>query len=386
MNTLPIILTGDRPTGSLHLGHYVGSLRQRVALQQDHQQYVLIADLQGLTDNGSNPQKIRDNIPQVLADYLAVGIDPTLTTICLQSALPALAELTVLYMNIVTVARVERNPTVKNEIAQKGFTRSLPVGFMAYPISQAADITAFKAEMVPVGDDQLPMIEQTNEIVHKMNSLFSSPVLRPCQALLSDTGRLPGIDGSAKMSKSLGNTLLLSASEETIHRAVSAMYTDPNHLKISDPGKIEGNVVFTWLDAFHPDKAKVAAMKAHYQQGGLGDRVCKNELETCLQELIAPIRERRATFIADKGMLMELLKKGSERAHEVTQKTLQEVKRGLVCHAIPGIIRHQRCPAAMTQTDSHQSRCHQHWKTPADAASRFPGAATSPASLRGRLS
>ncbi|HFL1386540.1 TPA: tryptophan--tRNA ligase [Salmonella enterica subsp. enterica serovar Typhimurium] len=303
--------------------------RQVSPLQQDHQQYVLIADLQGLTDNGSNPQKIRDNIPQVLADYLAVGIDPTLTTICLQSALPALAELTVLYMNIVTVARVERNPTVKNEIAQKGFTRSLPVGFMAYPISQAADITAFKAEMVPVGDDQLPMIEQTNEIVHKMNSLFSSPVLRPCQALLSDTGRLPGIDGSAKMSKSLGNTLLLSASEETIHRAVSAMYTDPNHLKISDPGKIEGNVVFTWLDAFHPDKAKVAAMKAHYQQGGLGDRVCKNELETCLQELIAPIRERRATFIADKGMLMELLKKGSERAHEVTQKTLQEVKRGL---------------------------------------------------------
>lgn len=173
------------------------------------------------------------------------------------------------------------------------------------------------------------MIEQTNEIVHKMNSLFSSPVLRPCQALLSDTGRLPGIDGSAKMSKSLGNTLLLSASEETIHRAVSAMYTDSNHLKISDPGKIEGNVVFTWLDAFHPDKAKVAAMKVHYQQGGLGDRVCKNELETCLQELIAPIRERRATFIADKGMLMELLKKGSERAHEVTQKTLQEVKRGL---------------------------------------------------------
>lgn len=225
--------------------------------------------------------------------------------------------------------------------------------------------------MVPVGDDQLPMIEQTNEIVHKMNSLFSSPVLRPCQALLSDTGRLPGIDGSAKMSKSLGNTLLLSASEETIHRAVSAMYTDPNHLKISDPGKIEGNVVFTWLDAFHPDKAKVAAMKAHYQQGGLGDRVCKNELETCLQELIAPIRERRATFIADKGMLMELLKKGSERAHEVTQKTLQEVKRGLGLPTLFRIIRHQRCPAAMTQTDSHQSRCHQHWKTPADAASRF---------------
>lgn len=244
----------------------------------------------------------------MLADYLAVGIDPTLTTICLQSALPALAELTVLYMNIVTVARVERNPTVKMRLPKRFLPVPCRSGSWRIPLA-AADITAFKAEMVPVGDDQLPMIEQTNEIVHKMNSLFSSPVLRPCQALLSDTGRLPGIDGSAKMSKSLGNTLLLSASEETIHRAVSAMYTDPNHLKISDPGKIEGNVVFTWLDAFHPDKAKVAAMKAHYQQGGLGDRVCKNELETCLQELIAPIRERRATFIADKGMLMELLKK-----------------------------------------------------------------------------
>ncbi|MGW1444065.1 tryptophan--tRNA ligase [Serratia rhizosphaerae] len=329
MNDQTIILTGDRPTGPLHLGHFVGSLRQRVALQHDYQQYVLIADLQGLTDNGSNPQKIRDNIPEVLADYLAAGIDPSLTTICLQSALPALAELTALYMNIVTVARVERNPTVKNEIAQKGFARSLPVGFLVYPISQAADITAFKASRVPVGDDQLPMIEQTNEIVHKMNSLFPEPVLRHCKAMLSDTGRLPGIDGNAKMSKSLGNTLLLSASEETIHRAVSAMYTDEKHLKVTDPGQITGNMVFTYLDAFHTDKAKVAEMKAHYQRGGLGDRACKNELETCLQELIAPMRERRATYIQDKGMLMALLKQGSERAYEVTQRTLQEVKRGL---------------------------------------------------------
>jgi len=294
MNT-PTILTGDRPTGPLHLGHFVGSLRQRVALHQTHNQFVLIADLQGLTDNGSNPQKIRDNIPEVLADYLAAGIDPNLTTICLQSALPALAELTMLYMNIVTVARVERNPTVKNEIAQKGFARSLPVGFMAYPISQAADITAFKAECVPVGDDQLPMIEQTNEIVHKMNSLLPA----------------------------------LSASEETIHRAVSAMYTDPNHLKVSDPGQIEGNVVFTYLDAFHPDKEKVAAMKAHYQAGGLGDRVCKNELEGCLQELIAPMRERRAMYMRDKGELMAMLKRGTERAQGVTQETLREVKVGL---------------------------------------------------------
>ena len=329
MNTSQTILTGDRPTGQLHLGHYVGSLRQRVLLQHDHQQFILVADLQGLTDNGSNPQKISSNILEVMADYLAVGIDPQKTTICLQSALPALAELSALYMNIVTVARVERNPTVKNEIAQKGFSRSLPVGFLAYPISQAADITAFKAELVPVGDDQLPMIEQTNEIVHKMNSLTTTPILQHCKALLSDVSRLPGIDGNAKMSKSLGNTLTLSASEEEIHRAVSTMYTDPNHLRVADPGQVEGNVVFTYLDAFHADKAFVAEMKAHYRRGGLGDRQCKNALETCLQELLAPIRERRATYIQDKGMLLTLLRRGSERAHELTQRTLHEVKRGL---------------------------------------------------------
>ena len=329
MNTSQTILTGDRPTGQLHLGHYVGSLRQRALLQHDHQQFILVADLQGLTDNGSNPQKISSNILEVMADYLAVGIDPQKITICLQSALPALAELSALYMNIVTVARVERNPTVKNEIAQKGFSRSLPVGFLAYPISQAADITAFKAELVPVGDDQLPMIEQTNEIVHKMNSLTTTPILRHCKALLSDVSRLPGIDGNAKMSKSLGNTLTLSASEEEIHRAVSAMYTDPNHLRVADPGQTEGNVVFTYLDAFHADKTFVAEMKAHYRRGGLGDRQCKNALETCLQELLAPIRERRATYIQDKGMLLALLRRGSERAHELTQRTLHEVKRGL---------------------------------------------------------
>ena len=329
MNTSQTILTGDRPTGQLHLGHYVGSLRQRVLLQHDHQQFILVADLQGLTDNGSNPQKISSNILEVMADYLAVGIDPQKTTICLQSALPALAELSALYMNIVTVARVERNPTVKNEIAQKGFSRSLPVGFLAYPISQAADITAFKAELVPVGDDQLPMIEQTNEIVHKMNSLTATPILQHCKALLSDVSRLPGIDGNAKMSKSLGNTLTLSASEEEIHRAVSTMYTDPNHLRVADPGQTEGNVVFTYLDAFHADKTFVAEMKAHYRRGGLGDRQCKNALETCLQELLAPIRERRATYIQDKGMLLTLLRRGSERAHELTQRTLHEVKRGL---------------------------------------------------------
>lgn len=323
------ILTGDRPTGQLHLGHYVGSLRQRVALQNLYPQFVLIADLQGLTDNGSNPQKISHNIFEVMADYLAVGIDPAKTTICLQSALPALAELTMLYMNIVSVARVERNPTVKAEIAQKGFSRTLPTGFLVYPISQAADITAFKADRVPVGDDQLPMLEQTNEIVHKMNSLLPEPALVPCQAMLSAVSRLLGIDGNAKMSKSLGNTLTLGASADEISKAVHAMYTDPNHLRVSDPGQIEGNVVFTYLDAFHPDATQVAAMKEHYQRGGLGDRQCKQELEACLQALLEPIRERRHHFSADKAALMEILQAGTEKAREVTQQTLNEVKRGL---------------------------------------------------------
>ncbi|MFO6493875.1 tryptophan--tRNA ligase [Hafnia alvei] len=323
------ILTGDRPTGQLHLGHYIGSLRQRVALQDLYPQFVLIADLQGLTDNGSNPQKISHNIFEVMADYLAVGIDPAKTTICLQSALPALAELTMLYMNIVSVARVERNPTVKAEIAQKGFSRTLPTGFLVYPISQAADITAFKADRVPVGDDQLPMLEQTNEIVHKMNSLLPEPTLVPCQAMLSAVSRLPGIDGNAKMSKSLGNTLTLGASADDISKAVHAMYTDPNHLRVSDPGQIEGNVVFTYLDAFHPDTAQVSAMKEHYQRGGLGDRQCKQELEACLQALLEPIRERRLQFSADKAALMEILQAGTEKAREVTQQTLAEVKRGL---------------------------------------------------------
>lgn len=323
------ILTGDRPTGQLHLGHYIGSLRQRVALQDLYPQFVLIADLQGLTDNGSNPQKISHNIFEVMADYLAVGIDPAKTTICLQSALPALAELTMLYMNIVSVARVERNPTVKAEIAQKGFSRTLPTGFLVYPISQAADITAFKADRVPVGDDQLPMLEQTNEIVHKMNSLLPEPTLVPCQAMLSAVSRLPGIDGNAKMSKSLGNTLTLGASADDISKAVHAMYTDPNHLRVSDPGQIEGNVMFTYLDAFHPDTAQVAAMKEHYQRGGLGDRQCKQELEACLQALLEPIRERRLQFSADKAALMEILQAGTEKAREVTQQTLAEVKRGL---------------------------------------------------------
>ena len=323
------ILTGDRPTGSLHLGHFVGSLRQRVELQHAHNQTILVADLQGLTDNGHNPGKISENILNVVADYLAVGIDPAKSTICLQSALPALAELTMYYLNLVTVSRLERNPTVKSEIEQKGFARSLPAGFLVYPVSQAADITAFAATHVPVGDDQLPMIEQTNEIVRSFNRIVGTPVLLECQALLSKVSRLPGIDGKAKMSKSLGNTITLGASEAEIHAAVMKMYTDPNHLRVSDPGQIEGNVVFSYLDAFGRDEAKVAQLKQQYQQGGLGDVAIKRLLESELQELLAPIRARRTAYLADKAELVRILREGTERANDVSQQVLARVKRAL---------------------------------------------------------
>ena len=323
------ILTGDRPTGCLHLGHFVGSLRQRVALQHDHNQTILVADLQGLTDNAHNPGKISENILNVVADYLAVGIDPAKTTICLQSALPALAELTMYYLNLVTVARLERNPTVKSEIEQKGFARSLPAGFLVYPVSQAADITAFAATHVPVGDDQLPMIEQTNEIVRSFNRIVGDSVLVECQAMLSKVSRLPGIDGKAKMSKSLGNTITLGASEAEIHAAVMKMYTDPNHLRVSDPGQIEGNVVFSYLDAFGRDEALVAQLKQQYQQGGLGDVAIKRLLESELQELLAPIRARRTAYLADKAELVRILREGTERANDVSQQVLARVKRAL---------------------------------------------------------
>lgn len=324
-----IVLTGDRPTGQLHLGHYIGSLRQRVELQKTHTQYVMIADMQGLTDNGHNPQKVSDNIIQVMADYLAVGLDPAKTTFCLQSALPALAELTMLYMNIVTVARVERNPTVKNEIKQKQFGHSIPTGFLVYPISQAADITAFGAELVPVGDDQVPMLEQTNEIVDKMNSLIPNPILKRCKPILSDVGRLPGIDGNAKMSKTLGNTLMLGASADEVSQAVKSMYTDPNHLRVEDPGQVEGNVVFTYLDAFHSDKEEIARWKEHYARGGLGDMKCKRLLEETLQGLLTPIRTRRAELMQDKGALLDILRAGTQKSYDVTQNTLHQIKEGL---------------------------------------------------------
>ncbi|MDX7642527.1 tryptophan--tRNA ligase [Aeromonas caviae] len=342
----PVILTGDRPTGKLHIGHYVGSLRQRVAAQHHYRQFVMIADLQALTDNGHNPAKVTDHVLEVMADYLASGLDPAKTTFCLQSALPALAELTTYYLNLVSVARLERNPTVKAEIQQKGFERSLPAGFLVYPVSQAADITAFRATHVPVGEDQLPMLEQTNEIVRRFNTLVGKEVLTECQPILSDTGRLPGIDGKAKMSKSLGNTIELGMSSDEIRQAVFAMYTDPNHLKVSDeirqavfamytdpnhlkvndPGQVEGNTVFAYLDAFHPDKTLVAEMKAHYQRGGLGDMRCKQVLNDCLQTLLAPMRERREAAIADKRQLLRLLQQGTEQARSLTDEVLAEVK------------------------------------------------------------
>ncbi|WP_099063971.1 tryptophan--tRNA ligase [Serratia sp. BW106] len=323
------ILTGDRATGSLHLGHYVGSLRQRVELQQQHQQTVLVADLQGLTDNGNNPQKISTNVLNLVADYLAVGIDPQKTTICLQSALPALAELTMYYLNLVSVARLERNPTVKSEIIEKDFSRSLPAGFLVYPVSQAADITAFGATHVPVGEDQLPMLEQTNEIVRRFNRIVGQQVLTECQPLLSNVSRLPGLDGQGKMSKSRGNTITLGADANQVHKAVMSMFTDPGHLNVSDPGQVEGNMVFTYLDAFCDDAVLVADLKEHYRRGGLGDMKIKRLLEDCLQSLLEPIRTRRADYLADKGELLRILQQGTRCADQVSRQTLVRVKAAL---------------------------------------------------------
>ncbi|WP_151815798.1 tryptophan--tRNA ligase [Acinetobacter soli] len=325
----PIILTGDRPTGQLHLGHFVGSLRSRVGLQDSHHQHILLADAQALTDNADNPDKVRRNILEVALDYLAVGIDPTKTTICVQSCLPALNELTMLYLNFVTVARLERNPTIKSEIQMRGFERDIPAGFLCYPVAQAADITAFKATVVPVGEDQIPMIEQTNELVRRVNRQIGQDLLPECKALLSNTGRLPGFDGKAKMSKSLGNTIVLNASDKDIKKAVNAMYTDPNHLCIEDPGQVEGNIVFAYLDAFDPDKEEVEALKAHYRRGGLGDGTVKKRLEGILKELISPIRERREALAKDPDYIMDILREGTIKCQNITQATLDEVKDGL---------------------------------------------------------
>jgi tryptophanyl-tRNA synthetase len=325
----PIVLTGDRPTGPLHLGHYAGSLKARVALQKTSDQYLLLADVQALTDNVGQPHKVTGNVLEVALDYLAVGIDPKLSTIFIQSEVPELSELTTVLLNYVTVARLERNPTIKDEIRLRGFERDIPAGFLVYPVSQAADITAFKATIVPVGDDQLPMIELTNELVRRFNASVGSEVLVECAALLSRVTKLPGIDGRAKMGKSLGNAIALGSSPDQVHKAVKAMYTDEKHLRASDPGRVEGNVVFAFLDAFEPDEHRVNELKDHYRKGGLGDSVLKRILEERLQGLIAPIRAERQRFAADRGAVMTILRSGTERARQRAAATLAEVKRAL---------------------------------------------------------
>ncbi|MCC8935366.1 tryptophan--tRNA ligase [Bradyrhizobium ivorense] len=325
----PIILTGDRPTGPLHLGHYAGSLRSRLAFQDTHQQFLLLADMQALTDNAHDTGKVRNNVVEVALDYLAVGIDPERSSICLQSQLPALAELSMLYLNLVTVARLERNPTIKDEIRARGFGRDIPAGFLCYPVAQAADITAFRATVVPVGEDQAPLIEQTNEIVRRVNALAGHALLPEAQAIIPRAGRLPGVDGRAKMSKSAGNAIALSASSDDITAAVRAMFTDPDHLRVADPGKVEGNVVFTYLDAFDDDHAAVADLKARYRRGGLGDSTVKRRLEDILQALIAPIRARRAELARNRDHVVDVIRRGTLRAREITERTKRDVMQGL---------------------------------------------------------
>lgn len=335
-----IILTGDRPTGRLHVGHYVGSLRRRVELQNSGEYskiFIMIADAQALTDNIENPEKVRQNIIEVALDYLSCGLDPAKSNILIQSQIPELCELTFYYMDLVTVARLQRNPTVKSEIQMRNFEASIPVGFFTYPISQAADITAFKATTVPVGEDQLPMIEQTREIVRKFNSVYDEVLVEPSALISTNQAclRLPGIDGKAKMSKSLGNCIYLSDSEADVKKKIMSMYTDPEHLLVSDPGHLDGNTVFTYLDAFckpeHferylPDYANLDELKAHYTRGGLGDVKVKKFLNNIIQEELEPIRKRRKEYEKDIPEVYNILRKGTEAAREVAAQTLSEVK------------------------------------------------------------
>lgn len=323
------ILTGDRPTGPLHLGHYVGSLRQRVELQHRHRQFVIIADAQALTDNAENPEKVRANVLEVALDYLAAGIDPSVTTIFIQSLVPELCELTMYYLNLVTVPRLQRNPTVKDEVRLRGFAAGIPAGFLCYPVSQAADITAFRADLVPVGDDQLPMIEQTVEIVRSFNRIYGGSVLVEPRALLSTVSRLPGTDGKGKMSKSLGNAIYLKDSADTIVNKVKGMYTDPGHLRVEDPGKVEGNPVFAYLDAFDPNQERVEAMKDHYRRGGLGDTLVKKHLAEVLVEQFEEIRRRRHELAKDPGEVLRLLRDGTAAAREVAAQTLCRVREAM---------------------------------------------------------
>lgn len=321
-----ILLTGDRPTGPLHLGHYVGSLKNRVALQERFSQFILIADVQALTDNYENPSKVSENVLEVMLDYLAVGIDPAKSTIYVASAIPETAELTLYFCNLVNMGRLQRNPTVKTELRSKGFGDAVPVGFVLYPVNQAADIAQFRASVVPVGEDQIPMIEQTNDIVRRFGSLYGEGILATCKALVGSKELLPGIDGQPKMGKSLGNAIFLSDEEKVVSKKVKGMFTDPNHLRVEDPGTVEGNPVFTYLDYFDPERRALEEMKAHYQRGGLGDGVVKNRLNEVLQEFLRPIRERRREYEADKAEVLALLQKGTLRAREEVARTLDAVK------------------------------------------------------------
>lgn len=324
-----IILTGDRPSGALHLGHYLGSLRNRVALQNTYKQFVMIADVQALAANAQQPERVRENVMEVALDYLAVGIDPKVTTILLQSTIPEIADLTVYFLNLVTVSRLQRNPTVKDEIKQKGFGTNIPAGFLMHPVSQAADITIFKADLVPVGADQLPLIEQTVEIVRSFNRTYADVFVEPQALVPEDGARLPGLDGKAKMSKSLGNAIYLKDTADEITKKVMLMYTDPGHVHVKDPGQVEGNAVFMYLDIFDTDKAKVQELKEHYARGGLGDVALKRRLNDILQTIIAPIRERRLAFAQDPAMVMQMLKEGSARAQEVAAKTMDQVRHAM---------------------------------------------------------
>lgn len=329
-NKAKIALTGDRPTGKLHLGHYVGSIQNRVKLQDEvSKSFYMVADIQALTDNADNPDKVRNNMLEVVLDNLACGVDPKKTTFFIQSQVPEIAELTVLFMNLVTVQQLSHNPTIKTEMKEKGLTIGTPLGFMAYPVSQAADILFCKANTVPVGIDQMPVLEQANDIVKKFNAMYGVELFPKITGVVSDIPRLVGIDGNAKMSKSLNNAIFLSDSDEEIEKKVMMAYTDPNHIKIEDKGQIEGNVVFAYLDAFDPNKEEVADLKAQYEKGGLGDTVLKKRLAKILIDLITPIRTKREELAKNPEYLFEILKEGTERARREAEETMREVRKAL---------------------------------------------------------
>jgi len=328
-----VLLTGDRPTGKLHIGHYVGSLKNRVAMQNsgDYEPFIMIADKQAFTDNARDPEKIHNSLLEVALDYLAVGIDPSKSTIFVQSAVPELSELTEYFLNLVSIARLQRNPTVKTEIQQKGFGESIPAGFFIYPVSQAADIALFKGQVVPVGDDQEPMLEQTRELVRTFNNYYGEGILVEPQGVFppKGQGRIPGLDGNAKMSKSLNNAIYLSDDEDTLWTKVKSMYTDPEHIRVEDPGHVEGNMVFTYLDIFEKDTEKVAELKAQYQAGGLGDMKIKKYLFEVLNAELAPMRERRAKYAEDKDAVLQMLRDGSDKARAKAQETMNEVRNAM---------------------------------------------------------